>query len=183
MKNFKLPISLKIFIGLLVIGLVWSMIASVYIGFITTYNKTIDYAMEYNAVTQGQLTTWDNNYLSFNEKFNIADISKETFLTTTSIIMSARKDGANLAWKWSRENQQIPYEEFTVFYKELSNFIGSQFNENKAIELRKQNIVKQNNLLLTSFPGILYNKILKRPLMVYKEGFISSKTKTLFNKK
>jgi len=81
--------------------------------------------------------------------------------------MSARKDGNNIAWKWVQENQNIPFEEFTIFYKQLSSFISQKFNENLAIERQKQAIIQKHNLLISTFPNNMYNKWLNIPVLVY----------------
>jgi hypothetical protein len=94
--------------------------------------------------------------------------------------MSNRKDGQNLAWKWSQENQQIPYEEFTVFYKELSSFISERYFDNMKIEREKQALVQSHSKLLQIFPNNLYNKIIHIQPLKYKQGFVSNKTKQLF---
>lgn len=182
MKDFKLPIAVKIVIGLLFISIVISLISNVYSSFTGLYNSTTTYKLEYKSLEQNQLTTFDNNYLIFKDKSNIANLNKETFITVTQIIMSARKDGMNVAWKWTHENQQIPYSEFTEFYKDLSAFTTTRYTENNSIERNKQSIVKKHNTMLIMFPGILYNHFLKIEPIIYKEGFISKETKTLFGK-
>lgn len=182
MKKFKLPISVKIVITLFVIALIYSFFSSVYSSSTTIYNQSIGYNLSYDQIGQEQITAWDADYLCFIEKSNITEISKETFLRVTNIIMTARTDGANLAWKWNQENQQIPYEEFTVFYKDLSAFVMLRFEANKTFERKKQQIVQAHNLLLTTFPGVIYNYFLELPLMEYKEGFVSLDTQLLFNK-
>jgi len=182
MKDFKFPLSLKIVITLFIIGVIFSVFKMTYVSFTNVYNQSIGYNLDYDQVSQDQVTSWDADYLAFVEKSTIANISKETYLQVTSIIMSARADGSNLSWKWVHENQNIPYEEFTIFYKELSAFVMLRFEANKQFERSRQQIVKSNNLMLTTFPGVLYNHLLKLPLMEYKEGFISVETRVLFNK-
>ena len=144
------------------------------------YNTETSYRLEYAQATQEQVTSFDNNYLAFKEKSNIANLNKETFITVTQIIMSARKDGMNVAWKWMQENQQIPYSEFTDFYRDLSSFVSVRFSENKALEIKKQNLVKEHNKLLATYPGNFYNYFLKIEPLVYKEGFVTKETKELF---
>ena len=96
--------------------------------------------------------------------------------------MSNRKDGQNLAWKWVKENQQIDYKEFTKFYTDLSNFTSERYKENNSLERRKQQIVKEQNVLISTFPGVIYNYFLKFDPLEYKAGFITQETKTLFGK-
>lgn len=181
MKNFKLPLNIKIFGSILIIGLLMSMCNGVYTSLSGFYNQTVDYKLEYKALEQNQVTTYDNYYLAYMEKSNVADINKETFLNVTSIIMSARTDGQQVAWKWVHENQQIPYEEFTSFYKDLSTFVESRFSENNALERSKQDVAKKHNILITTFPGVIYNYFINIPPLEYKKGFVSDTTRELFN--
>lgn len=176
----KIPIQVKIVIGIFLIGMLISMIQGVYSTFTDFYNRTASYKFEYKNLEQGQKTVWDNNFMAFRDKYNITEVNKETFITVTSIIMSARTDGPQVAWKWAHENQQIPYEEFTSFYKDLSAFTSTRYAENSDIEKKKQNIVREHNYLITSFPGVIYNHFLKIPLLEYKEGFVTPETAALF---
>lgn len=177
MKNFKIPLSIKVFVLLFIIGSIMSLFTSL----TDFYNENVNSTMGYKALEQNQITTYDNYYLTFKENnSNITINSKETFLQVTNIIMSARKDGKNLAWKWCQENQQIPYSEFTYFYKELSTFITKRFEENNIIERNKQTVVKNQNILISTFPGIVYNIIFKIKPLEYKKGFVSEETKELF---
>jgi hypothetical protein len=96
--------------------------------------------------------------------------------------MSNRKDGENLSWKWTQENTNIPFEEFTHFYKQLSSFISQRYSENLVIEREKLNVVEEQNLILNTFPNNLFNNFLKIELLSYTEGFISEETKNKFGK-
>lgn len=182
MKDIKLPTSIKIFIGIFSIGILLSVATGIYTGFTSIYNQTISYELEYTECVQNQVTSYDNDYLAFKEKSNIAEMNKETFIIVTEIIMTGRKDGQSVAWKWVHENQNIPYEEFTSFYRDLSSFTAMRFEKNAGIEKKKQEIAKNHNKLIATFPGILYNCILNRTELKYKEGFVSNETKMLFNK-
>lgn len=182
MEKIKLPTTVKIFIYVLIFGSILSGISSIGTGVKHVYNKSIEYQLEYKSLEQKQITTFDNYYLAFKEKSNIANLNKETFVMVTSIIMNGRSDGNNVAWKWVRENQNIPYEEFTNFYKDLSTFVATRFSENNKIEKEKQQVVKNHNQMITCWPGVFYNSWLKRDELIYREGFISKDTKILFNK-
>ena len=176
----KLPLSIKIFIAVVSALIIISIVSNTIGSAIKIYNSCVDYKSQYDAAVQNQIATYSNNYLIFTEKTNITNVNKETFITVTNIIMSARKDGMNLAWKWNQENQQIPYEEFTSFYKDLSNFTSLRFNENNNIEREKQSIVRNHNIVITTFPGNIYNHFLKIQPLKYKAGFIDSETSKLF---
>lgn len=178
----KLPKQIKILIGLIILLFIYSFVKMIYDTTTNFYNTEKLYQLDYAQLEQDQFTTFDNNYLIFTNKSNIANINKETFITVTEIIMSNRKDGQNIAWKWVRENQQINYNEFTKFYVDLSNFTLERYKENNSIERRKQEIAKQHNFLIQTFPGIIYNYFFKFKKLEYKEGFITNETKILFGK-
>ena len=178
----KFPIQLKIIIALIVVLFVYSFSKMLYVNVTTFYNTEKSYQLNYAQLEQNQITTFDNNFLIFEEKYGIANINKETFVKVTEIIMSSRKDGQNVAWKWMHENQQIDYNEFTKFYSDLSNFTQERYKENNSLERRKQQIVKEQNVLISTFPGVIYNYFLKFDPLEYKAGFITQETKTLFGK-
>ena len=177
----KLPLQIKIVIGIVAILICWSGISSLYTGSTEFYNSVKSYEFENNRLEELQLTTFDNNYLAFSDKFNITDLNKETFIEVTKIIFSARADGENVAWKWVHENQQIDYNQFTKFYADLSSFTEGRYAENNAIEKQKQENVKRQNLLISTFPGVIYNHFMKIKPLKYNKGFLTKETKDLFN--
>lgn len=176
----KLPIQIKILIGIVIILVTISTIGGIFTSSTVFYNTELEQRSEYEKLVEEQLTTFDNNYLIFKDKSNIAELNKETFVKVTEIIMSNRKDGQQLAWKWVSENQQIPYDEFTVFYRNLSEFTQQRYNENNIIEKKKQEIAKKHNLLISSYPGVIYNHFFKFEKLEYKRGFLTKETKDLF---
>lgn len=176
----KLPIHIKIILAVIIIAFIYKGITSVTSPTIDLYNKTTELSLSLRQVEQKQLSNYDAYYLAFKDKHTNADLTKQSFIELTNIIMSARKDGNNLAWKWNQENQQIPFEEFTVFYKELSSFISERYNNNALIEQQKQQIVQQHNLMISTFPNNLYNKYLGVNPLVYKFGYLSEETKNKF---
>lgn len=179
MKN--LPINIKVILGIIGLLIVLSVTNKAYDTVVTLYNTSKELELDYNKITQEQVSNYDGYYQAFQDKQANANISKETFIEVTDIIMSNRRDGQSLSWKWVTENQQIPYEEFTVFYKELSNFINIRYEDNMRIEREKQRIVNTQNLLLSKYPNNIINKwILSIPKLKYKAGYISSNTKNRF---
>lgn len=168
MKN--LPLQLKaVFYGVIII-LFTSFVLKVYDKGTTLFNQNKGFEMEYNSLCQKQKTNYDGYYQIFISKKENTSLNKDAFVEITNIIMSNRKDGKNLSWKWTQENQRIPFEEFTYFYKEISDIITERFKDNMVIEQSKQSIVKQQNLLISIYPNNIYNKFLKIPLLVYNEG-------------
>lgn len=178
----KLPVQIKLLLIAVVLLILYSVASRVYKGTTSFYNTSKNYEFTYVQLTQQQITTFDNNYLIFKDKCTIAELNKETFVVVTQIIFENRADGMNVAWKWMQENQQVPYTEFTKFYSDLSAFVRERYDENNAIELQKQNIAKNQNQLLATFPGVIYNYFLKMPKLTYTEGFITEDTRILFNK-
>ncbi len=178
MKN--LPIQFRLGLCLLIIMLIWGAFSSLITPGVNLYNNTKTLELTYNRKVQEQITNYDGYYLAFTDKKQNANINKDIFIEVTSIIMKNRKDGENLAWKWVSENQQIPYSEFTIFYKDLSAFISERYFDNMKVEKEKQSIVQEHNTLLETFPNVFYNKIIGvRPLM-YKFGYVSQHTKVTF---
>lgn len=180
MKN--IPIQAQIFIALLAAFIVYNTVVLIIGPGVDLYNNTKKLELSLNKMSQKQVSNYDGYYLAFIAKTNNASINQETFLQVTSIIMENRRDGENVAWSWSQENQQIPYEEFSVFYKELSSFITERYKDNMLLEEAKQSIVEQHNTLLLTFPNTFYNSFLSIKPLVYEVGYISAETKLMFNK-
>lgn len=164
MKN--IPTQIKIVLALVVVLL----LVNVTTPLISLHNNANTLKFKLERVERKQVTNWEGYYNIFIDKSKNTEINKETFIEVTNIIMSARKDGQNLAWKWNQENQNIPFEEFTYFYKELSSFISERYFDNMKIEQEKQEIVEQHNLMLNTFPNNIYNKVLNVELLKYTKG-------------
>ncbi len=178
MKN--LPIHIKFLIGAIILVLLSSMIGGCYDKSVNLYNSTKTLNLSLDNITQQQVSNYDGYYNTWIDKQSNANINKETFVLVTDIIMSNRRDGENVAWKWMQENQQIPYSEFTKFYADLSIFITERYADNMLIERKKQDIVQQHNLLLVTYPNNIINNILGIKPLVYKAGYISEFTKQRF---
>jgi len=144
------------------------------------YNTSVEYSNYYTQLSQEKETYYDNMWKSYQLKDNIVINNKETFIEVTKLVMDGRKDGANTAWKWVQENQPVPYGEFTKFYSDLSSFIESQRAGMLNIEKRSQEVAKQNNTLLDTFPNVMYNKVLGIERIDYKPGFTSTRTQKVF---
>lgn len=164
MKN--IPTQIKIVLVLAVVLLLVNTTAPL----ISLHNNTNTLKFKLERVERKQATNWEGYYNIFIDKSKNTEINKETFIEVTNIIMFARKDGQNLAWKWNQENQNIPFEEFTYFYKELSSFISERYFDNMKIEQEKQEIVEQHNLMLNTFPNNIYNKVLNVEPLKYTKG-------------
>lgn len=176
----KLPIQIRIVFTIVIVVLIYNLFAFFVSPGITLYNDTKSLELNYNKKTQEQVTNYNGYYLAFTDKQTNANINKDVFIKVTSIIMENRKDGQNLAWKWVSENQNIPYSEFSSFYKELSNFISERYFDNMKIEREKQSVVQLHNTLLQTFPNNIYNKVLGIEPLQYNFGYISNETKAVF---
>lgn len=178
-----MKLSTKLWIGfaLLLIVSITSCSQYVYHKSVQLHNTSQENFLGYDQLDQEEISLYDAKYLTFTEKSKIANINKEAFVTVTQIIMSNRKDGDKLAWKWITENQPIPYEQFTIFYKDLSDFVSTQYMDIYNIETRKQGIVKQHNLMLRQWPNNLFNRYMSIKEMSYRAGYVTDSTKKVFN--
>ncbi len=177
-----MPKNIKIAITIVITLLILSTITGWFTSGKNLFNKCKQLEFKLRKIEKDQIATWDAHYLNFVDQKENTNISKEAFLQVTNIIMSNRKDGENLSWKWTQENTNIPFEEFTHFYKQLSSFISQRYSENLVIEREKLNVVEEQNLILNTFPNNLFNNFLKIELLSYTEGFISEETKNKFGK-
>lgn len=164
-----MPKHFKYIIAVVLLLLIYSFTVS---PLISLHNQTVTYSAQYSKMEEQQKTNFEGYYLAFKGKYGIADINKETFLEATNIIMSNRHDGENVTWKWLQENQPIDMQTFSVFYRDLSEFVNERFQDNMLIERQKQEIVRQHNLNLEVWPNNLYNKILRKDKLEYKAGVI-----------
>ena len=176
-----MPKNIKIAITIILLMVCYSTCSSVANKGKELYNTSVSQRTQYAALLQKQVTTYDAYYLSFSEQYNIAGVTKEAFIQVTQIIMSGRTDGKNVAWKWVRENQQIPYDGFTSFYENLTQFVRERYKQLLVLEDNKQLIVQQNNELLYTFPNNLYNHFLHIQPLAYTYGYLSDSTKKLYN--
>jgi len=177
----KLPIQIRIVIILLSVIIIYQLVTSITKPSINFYNTTKNLELSYNQKVQEQITNYDGYYLAFIDKQKNADVvGKDLFIKVTEIVMSNRKDGQSIAWKWVQENQNIPYNEFTDFYRELSSFISERYSANMVVEKEKQNIVRTHNALLATFPNNVFNKFIGVKPLIYKFGYVSDNTKNVF---
>lgn len=147
------------------------------------YNTSKGYQNLYTQKVQEKVGFYDKLWKTYLQKEKITNVNKETFIQVTKIIMENRKDGEQIMWKWVSENQKIPYEEFTCFYKDLSDFITSQREGYFNIEKECQTISNRNNTLLDTFPNNMYNKILGCQRIKFEYGFSSDSTDNIFKNK
>ena len=148
---------------------------------ILIYNKSVQYKNLYKQKSDEKMGFYDKLWKVYLQKNQIAELNKDAFIEVTKIIMQGRADGDKVAWKWVQENQQIPYDQFTKFYADLSEFVFSQREAYFNIEKECMNIANQNNTMLDTFPNNIYNKVLKCEKIDFKYSFTSKKTKEVFS--
>lgn len=144
------------------------------------YNASIVYKSNYEKTTQELTGFYDKMWKTRSEKLDIANMNKDIFVQVSRIIMENKADSKNLVLKFVTEQKLVPYEEFSTFYKDLSEYVESQREAYYKIELRRQDIANANNILLDTFPNNQYNKLLEIKKIEYKYGFTSDKTKQVF---
>lgn len=178
---------LKVFLWVGVIFLILAYLINISMGFVQNgakiYNASKLYQNAYQQKVDEKKGFYDKLWKTYLTKEKITNMNKETFLTTTKLIMENRRDGQSLAWKWCQENQQIPYQEFTKFYADLSDFITSQREGYFNIEKECMTIANRNNTMLDTFPNNIYNKVLECPRIKFEYGMLSDSTNNVFAKK
>ena len=181
MRKVKRVIKWGIFIIILII--LYNIFGSFIKESIKMYNTSKLYHNTYTQKVQEKEGFYDKLWKTYLQKEKITNINKETFITVSKLIMENRKDGQNVTWKWLKENQQIPYDEFTKFYADLSSFIEVQREGYFLIEKNCQEIANKNNTLLDTFPNNIYNKVLKCERIDFKYGMLSDSTVNVFKTK
>lgn len=144
------------------------------------YNTNVYYIYKLEKVMQERKMFYDKMWKTYLTKNDICQVNRETFIEVTNIIMNGRSDGQNVSWKFVKENQNIPYNEFTTFYKDLSKFVTEQRESYYQLENEAMKIVQQQNSMLDSFPNNMYNKILGIQKLHYTSGFTSARTEEVF---
>lgn len=183
-KEYTIP-KKYIVIPLIFIGFIifLSMCGSPFSKMTEMYNKHIDYVNQYEKIEYERKSYFDKMYKTYLQKNNICEINKDVFIETTKIIMEGRHDGEHVAWKWVKENQHIPYEQFSTFYFNLSIFVHEQREGYYKLEKEAMEVVRAHNTMIDIFPNNMYNKVLNIDHMVFEPGFTSIHTDTVFTNK
>lgn len=147
---------------------------------IDMFNTSKTYNYSYDQKVEEKEGFYDKLWKTYDQKDAIVELNKETFIEVTKIIMENRKAGENVTWNWVRENQHIPYSEFSKFYANLSDYITSQREGYFAIEKQCQHIARQHNTMIDTFPNNVYNRMLKLEAIEYEYGFLSDSTRNVF---
>jgi len=147
------------------------------------YNEYQTNIFATNAINAEKKLFYDKLWKTFLQKDKICAVNKDAFMTIAKIAMDGRADGAKITWKWVNENTPIPFEEYTKFYADLSNFITEQREEYFKLENKANKIANDNNLMLSTFPNNLYNVVLRCKQIEYQAGFSSDRTDKTFGSK
>jgi len=147
------------------------------------YNKSVIISNQYSQKTVERKGFYDKLWKTFLQKEKITNINKDVFIEVAKIQMENRKDGQNVTWKWVQENTQIPYEQFTKFYADLSSFVEDQRKEYYALEKECQALAISHNMLIDTFPNNYYNRLLKIKPIEFTYGFLSDSTNKVFTTK
>jgi hypothetical protein len=146
----------------------------------TFHNTANDYKYSYEQKCKERPGFYDAMWKTYSQKNELKDMNEATFIRIAETVMSARKDGANLSWKWVQESTQIPFNEFTEFYKDLSAFIEKKRDGYFDLEKQCQVLAYTYNAYLKRFPNNVYNVFLGKDEIEYHYGFISDSTKNVF---
>jgi len=123
---------------------------------------------------------YDNMWKTYRTQNNNTKMSEETFMKVTSILLENRKDGPNVTWKWLQETRQVPYEEFTKFYTSLNSYIVEERRGYYNLEVECQKATADYNIYLKTFPNNIYNLFVGKKPIVYRYGFTSDSTQSVF---
>jgi len=145
------------------------------------HNESLTLKRQYEQKCQSREGFYDKLWKTYTQKENIANINKEVFIEVSRMIMENRKDGSNLSWKWTHEVSQIPFNEFSKFYSDLSSFIESQRENYYALEVECQVLATQYNMCIDSFPNNALNLVLSKKHIEYTYGFTSDSTTNVFS--
>lgn len=144
------------------------------------YNTSKVYHDQYQQHTMERQGFYDKLWKTYLQKEKVMNLNRDMFIQVSKIIMENRKDGQNVTWKWVKENQNIPYDEFAKFYNDLSAYIELQREEYYGLEKQCQTLATANNMLLDTFPNNLYNRALGCTKIEFSYGFLSDSTDHVF---
>lgn len=155
-------------------GLVWLAIVGVVLIFIiSTYasfnNKEQDLRTQFEMQMSNRMAFFDKMWKTIAQKGQIAVKNDSSFARNIAAIMDARKDGAQVTWKWIKEiNPNANYENVMALYADLSRTIESERNAFYERETTLSSIKQQHSKFLRSFPNNFYNIFMGRKELEYK---------------
>lgn len=138
---------------------------------VNLYNDSVDIKASYNQNLSARGTTFDKMKKIVSEKLQVAGLNDTSYYRNVLAITDARKDGAQLLWKWAHEqNPNINYNEVSQLYVDISNNISGLRGELQARETLLQYDVKNWYLLHNRFPNNVFlfyqdNNLIYKPIL------------------
>ena len=136
--------------------------------FISTSNTEIELRTTFEQKIDERTAFYDKMKKVISQKAQIAIKNDSSFQNMVNTIMSARKDGQQVMFKWIQEsNPGANFNEVSKLYADLSRTIEGQregfFEEEKMI----QDVVKQHKMLIRKFPASIVFSFLDRKELKY----------------
>ena len=179
---FKMKWKNKI-IAVIVLCLLWSLGGKITDKSKVIYNTSVVYNKQYAQKTSELAGFYDKMWKTYFAKDKVALMNKDVFIEVARLQTESRKDGSAVAWKWVHENTNIPYHEFTAFYKDLSNYIESQREAYNNLENQRIAIATAHNMLIDTFPNNVYNMVIGRNHIKFEYAMLSDSTNKVFSTK
>lgn len=173
LQYLKLKLTMKKFIKYLVISLVviFAVTTVISVGekFVTFYNTEKQMATTYNEEVSNRVALLDKIAAKISGNAEITLKADSSFKEVIYTVMTNRKDGENLAWKWLQEsNPTASFSQIAIMYERLSNVVNESREEFYAQEKLLSKINQQHEAFLTTFPNNVYNYVLNEPRFTYK---------------
>ena len=154
----------KIIVALFVVALL--VVPTITI--ISFSNNEIGVKNRFEAVEKERSAFYTNLHKTITQKVQISKKVDESFRENIDIIMSGRKDGEQIMWKWVTEtNPNANFGEVSVLYQDLSRTIEGKQTEFFEIERKLMDIEREHKDLTTTFPNSLYFSILGKEKIQY----------------
>lgn len=159
----KKIITISIIIGIVIIG---GIILANFAGFSNDENEL---RRTYEQKISERTAFYDKMWKLLKDKSKITLKMDTSFHKMINEIMTNRKDGEQIMMKWVTEsNPGVTFDKVAEAYESLSRTLEAEregfFNQEKVL----QDIVKQHTILITNYPGSIYNCFFNRKLLDYK---------------
>lgn len=148
------------------IAILTGVLASNIIGFGNTENEL---RAGFEQKIDERTAFYDKMWKVLSDKSKITLKMDTSFHKMINTIMSNRKDGEGVFMKWITEsNPGVTFDKVADMYQSLSRTLEAEREGFFVQEKVLQDIVKQHKILITNFPGKLYNMFYDKEILVYK---------------
>jgi len=106
-----------------------------------------------------------NLYFKYKDKKSIAKLNQKDFSSLVKEYLKSKETYKGVLFY--TENVNIPYNVQSELYKDLSEFIELERDKIVSIEKSRQIIANDYNILITSFPNIIYSTLLRKKSIDY----------------